>query len=129
MIMPAISIRQPWGWCILHAGKDVENRAWELPHKFIGKPVLLHAGKTIEQDDIEILRSLGVKVPNDLETGGIIGVTVFGWTGRSGSWWGAEDQYNWRIDQSRTNPLPFFPCPGRLNFFTVDYPHEEGSFI
>lgn len=26
--MLALSIRQPWCWLILHAGKDVENRSW-----------------------------------------------------------------------------------------------------
>jgi hypothetical protein len=26
--MKAISIRAPWAWAILHAGKDVENRTW-----------------------------------------------------------------------------------------------------
>ena len=26
--MKAISIRPPWAWAILHAGKDIENRTW-----------------------------------------------------------------------------------------------------
>ena len=26
--MKALSIRQPWAWAILHAGKDIENRDW-----------------------------------------------------------------------------------------------------
>lgn len=25
----ALSIRQPWAWLILHAGKDIENRTWQ----------------------------------------------------------------------------------------------------
>ena len=31
-MMKAISIRQPWAWAILHAGKRVENRgpAWDV---------------------------------------------------------------------------------------------------
>jgi hypothetical protein len=27
--MRALSIRQPWAWAILHAGKDIENRDWK----------------------------------------------------------------------------------------------------
>jgi hypothetical protein len=26
--MLALSVRQPWAWAIIHAGKDVENRSW-----------------------------------------------------------------------------------------------------
>lgn len=25
----ALSVRQPWPWAILHAGKDIENRSWQ----------------------------------------------------------------------------------------------------
>jgi len=38
----ALSIRQPWAWAILHAGKSVENRDW--PTRFRG-PVCIHAAK------------------------------------------------------------------------------------
>lgn len=26
----ALSIRQPWAWAILCAGKDIENRSWPV---------------------------------------------------------------------------------------------------
>lgn len=38
----ALSIRQPWAWAIINAGKDIENRSW--PTKFRG-PVCIHAAK------------------------------------------------------------------------------------
>ncbi len=28
--MLAISIRQTWAWAVIRAGKDVENRTWNL---------------------------------------------------------------------------------------------------
>lgn len=34
----ALSIRQPWAWAILHAGKDIENRDW-------------HTASTLEADE------------------------------------------------------------------------------
>lgn len=40
----ALSIRQPWAWAILHAGKLVENREWD-GCSYRG-PLLLHAGKS-----------------------------------------------------------------------------------
>lgn len=38
----ALSIRQPWAWAIINAGKDVENRNWST--KMRG-PVCIHAAK------------------------------------------------------------------------------------
>ena len=26
--MKALTIKQPWAWAIIHAGKDIENRDW-----------------------------------------------------------------------------------------------------
>src|ERR1700690_1312991 len=31
--MRALSIKQPWVWAILNAGKDVENRTWTSKHR------------------------------------------------------------------------------------------------
>ena len=123
MIFPAISIRQPWAWAILQTDKDVENRTWPLPKKFIGKPVLIHTGKRIEHEDVQHLLSLGYKVPRDLETGGIVGNLEFkSWSRSSTSTWAVDDACHWHI--KRAAPLQFFPCPGRLGFFEVDYPYE-----
>jgi hypothetical protein len=41
--IPALSIRQPWAWAILHAGKRIENREWRSC-KYRG-PILIHASK------------------------------------------------------------------------------------
>lgn len=41
--MKALSIRQPWAWAILNAGKRVENRSWQACH-YRG-PLLIHAAK------------------------------------------------------------------------------------
>lgn len=49
--MKAISIRQPWAWAILNAGKRVENRDWR-GCSYRG-PVLLHAAKTMVLRDFD----------------------------------------------------------------------------
>ena len=43
--MKAISIKQPWASLIAHGIKDIENRTWKCPQKYIGQRVLIHASK------------------------------------------------------------------------------------
>lgn len=73
--MKALSIRQPWAWCIIYAGKDIENRTWATQYR---GPVLIHAAKTwnrqSEWDAEYIQETFGLDVisrPFDL--GGIVG--------------------------------------------------------
>lgn len=41
--MKAITIKQPWASLIVHGIKDIENRTWSCPKKYIGQRVLIHA--------------------------------------------------------------------------------------
>lgn len=68
----ALSVRQPWAWAILHAGKDVENRSWATGYR---GELLIHAGKTIEDDAVDIVAGLADReVPGrELWTGGVVG--------------------------------------------------------
>jgi hypothetical protein len=38
--LPALSIRAPWWWAILYAGKDIENRNWYARYR---GPLFIHA--------------------------------------------------------------------------------------
>mgnify|MGYP006363525131 CR=1 FL=1 len=40
--MKALSIRAPWWWAILYAGKDIENREWAT--RFRGPVIFLCKG-------------------------------------------------------------------------------------
>ena len=42
--MKVITVKQPWASLIVHGIKDIENRTWPCPKKYIGKRVLIHAG-------------------------------------------------------------------------------------
>ena len=42
--MKALSIRQPWAWAVLHAGKDIENRDWQTTN-----PALRFRGRCVVQ--------------------------------------------------------------------------------
>ena len=127
MILPAISIRQPWAYAILHLGKDVENRTWDLPSKYRGARVLIHAGKEFDHNGYIwlVVRDYALPVhARDFPTGGIVGELTFKDSVAPGprSLWAESGLRWWHIDCAK--PLPFFSCEGRLGFFTVDYPCE-----
>ncbi len=42
--MKAITVRQPWAWAIMRAGKDVENRSRNIAGSYRG-PLVIHASK------------------------------------------------------------------------------------
>src|SRR5580692_1824968 len=79
-LMHAISIRQPWAWAIIHAGKDVENRKRSSQFKAaVGQRVLIHASKAMSADEYanasEFMASIGIRcpAPDELQFGGVIG--------------------------------------------------------
>lgn len=49
-MIPALSIRAPWWWLILHAGKRVENRGWSTKYR---GPVLIHASSWFRLKEVE----------------------------------------------------------------------------
>jgi hypothetical protein len=125
----ALSIRQPWCWAILHAGKDVENRDWST--RVRGR-VLIHAAKGMTQDEwadcFDVCRLASRLGKNEitqrfpshkkLERGGIVGsVEIVDCVERSESPW-FFGRYGFVLRDPQ--PLLFLPCKGRLGFFEVD---------
>ena len=121
--MKALSIRQPWAWAILHAGKDIENRDWSDSNpalRFRG-PFLIHASSGMTKHEYEEFSwiDLPVKVPafNDLQRGGIVGrARVADVVREYRSRW-----FNGPIGLvlADVQPLPFIPFKGALGFFDV----------
>lgn len=101
--MPALSIRQPWAWRILHEGKDIENRKWRCHYR---GPLLIHAAKGVDSVD---------HVSPDMERGGIVGMAriVDCVTTSQSKWF----QGPYGIVLADVQPLPFVPCAGALSFF------------
>jgi hypothetical protein len=52
--MKALTVKQPWASLIVEGIKDIENRTWRCPQKYIGKRVLIHAGASKELDHIPL---------------------------------------------------------------------------
>lgn len=121
---PAVSVRQPWAWAILHAGKTVENRRWATGYR---GELLIHAGKTVEDDAVDVVAALAARdVPEGLPTGGVVGrvrlvdvhhaddcyMTCSPWA-QTGCW-------HWVLGDVRPERV-LRPCPGRLGLFRPRY--------
>ncbi|MDO9069061.1 MAG: ASCH domain-containing protein, partial [Deltaproteobacteria bacterium] len=121
----ALSIRQPWAWLILNAGKDIENRDWRT--NFRGR-VLIHASKSCARSEYENavdfmvdrgIDRLDADLPSidQFERGGIIGsVEIVDCTDTSDSPW-FVGAFGFVLRNPK--PLPFVPWKGQLGFFNV----------
>lgn len=120
----AISVRQPWAWAIIHAGKPVENRvkrAITLGGMDRHRHLAIHAAAGMTRDEYEDARgfmaTLGVTCPRpeELVRGAIIGsVTVDGITKESDSPWFFGP---WALLLSDPRPHEPLPCSGQLGSF------------
>lgn len=121
-MIPALSIRQPWAWLIVHGFKDIENRDW--PTNFRGR-LLVHAGQTMARryydEGCEQLALLNLLPPSrpayeDLPRGGLVGWThVTDCRLRHPSPWKQDGSHGFVLTDS--SPIPFVPYKGRLGFF------------
>jgi hypothetical protein len=119
----ALSIRQPWAWLILHAGKDIENRDWQPRNpglRFRGT-CLVHASLKLEPIDDglreRVRRASGVDIPkaSELPRGGIVGqVDVIDVVQQSSSPWFSGPC---GLVLANAEPRAFVACLGRLGFF------------
>lgn len=131
--MKALSLTQPWGWLVIHGGKDVENRRWNT--RLRGR-FLVHAAKGMTEDQYEdavlfALQAGGQELacripsPRELERGGIVGVAElfevlppaheFPPSFRANHAWHMPEQFGFRL--RNVEPLPFLPCKGALGFW------------
>lgn len=77
----ALSVRQPWAWAIIHAGKNIENRSWQAVNHGLRQRgrIAIHAAKGLTRDEYEsaaeFMAEIGVTCPPaaDLLRGGLIG--------------------------------------------------------
>lgn len=137
--MKAISIRQPWTWAIVHAGKRVENRCWSTEYR---GPVMIHAAKGMTADEYEDfacfyedLRS-GKGLPDlppakELARGGLVArANVVGCVPEKDKHLLCRGDAPWffgpfGIILDSVEPIPFIPWRGALGLFNV--PDELGG--
>ena len=122
----ALSIRQPWAHCIMHLGKDIENRNW---HTRMRGRICLHAAKGMTRDEYDecmsVVRHVHVHRPfadppivpsyGTITRGGIIGtVEIVDCVESSESPW-FFGRYG--LVLRNPEPVPFVPVKGALGFF------------
>lgn len=121
--MKAITIRQPWAWAIMNAGKDIENRSWKT--NFRGR-VAIHASASMTREEYEEGcksirgRIQKIKIPayEDMVRGAILGtVEIIDCVDDSDStWFGGE--YGFVLSRPKKLPEPI-RCKGALMLWNV----------
>lgn len=115
--LKVLTIRQPWAWAVIYAGKDVENRRWQTSYR---GPLLIHAAKEADRNGAERLlwtmpdpEAFGQPREAFQARGAIIGlVRLVDILTDSPSRWAESHCYHWVLEA----PVPVdhpIPLPGR----------------
>lgn len=132
MILPCLSVRQPFAAAIVLGWKPFENRPQR--RKYRG-PLLIQAGSAPAEDYDEccsmVERISGRKLPEEIRFGGLVGaVDLVGCAdplryddGR----WRFAGQYGLELERAVT--LPFRPLKGALGLFKVELTDSEAQTL
>lgn len=132
MILPCLSVRQPFATAIVLGWKPVENRPQQRHYR---GPILIQAGATPMEDYGECVefceRLSGRRLPDEIRFGGIVGaVDLVGCLpplehddGR----WRSAGQYG--LELERAIMLPFRYYKGALGLFKVEITAVEEASL
>ena len=127
--MTAITIKQPWASLIVHGIKNIENRTWSCPKKYLGQRVLIHSsGKPLNYDnfyDSILTNEQLLALPENKEwkdfsfcTGSIIGsIEIVDCVQNHSSIWAEKEVYNWVLANPILFESPIENVKGRLSFW------------
>ena len=146
MILPAISLWQPYASAIALGLKQIETRHWRLPDKFISERVAIHAAQRRDAETFayiydvclhDELREKGYSNWNQLPFGALVATAVFDRCVRIDQefrnrlfgneiLWGnyADGRFAWILKDVQPLKEPI-PCKGRQGFFKVEIPESE----
>ncbi len=120
----ALSVRQPWAWAIIYAGKDIENRSWQAVNHGLRQRgrVAVHASKGMTREEyedaaytIEQIAHIVCPPPAELLRGGIIGsIEVVDVVTRSDSPWFFGPR---GLVLKNARRCEFIPSVGALGYF------------
>src|SRR5690349_22078817 len=122
--MKAISIRPPWAWAILHAGKDIENRTWKTNYR---GPMAVHASGNMSrpyyEQAVEEIKKVAprAKVPpfEEMARSAIVGVVeIAGCEKKTGSKWHEKGNWGFVLKKPRALVKPV-ECNGWLGVWEV----------
>jgi hypothetical protein len=124
--LKALSVRQPWAWAIIHAGKDVENRSVGAVRHMVlhpGHRLAIHAARGMMREEFEdaadFMRWIGVTCPPaaELTRGAIIGsVGIVGVVSKSDSLWFFGPRGILVCDPRPREPIAAVGAPGLFSW-------------
>jgi len=150
--MKVLSVKQPWAYLICSGIKDIENRTWKCPQKYIGQRVLIHAGGTAAKEPYMLFNDdqaeqIGDRIMDVVASyrtrSAIIGsVEIVGCEINHPSIWAEQSTgvlignkfyhkdgdvpiYNWVLANPVLFDKPIIGVRGKLRFW--DYELEEGT--
>ena len=129
MPINVLSIREPWAYCILHCGKDIENRHYIFPHQLHSQRIYIHSSKTVDWDGYWNLIDCEIKLPTmekiKSRCGFITGsVQLTGVIYQSGSPWFIEGSVGWKLKDPKELST-FISAKGRLGFWEYYFETEK----
>jgi hypothetical protein len=115
VVLRALTVRQPWAWAIIHAGKNIENRTWTNRHA-IGV-VAIHAGSGTDPLN-EWPRGVRKPKNGELIHGAIIGIVeIVGVVERHDSKW-FRGPLGWLLRKPQPLAVPIH-CRGHLGLWRL----------
>jgi hypothetical protein len=128
--MKAITIKQPWASLIVHGIKDIENRTWPCPDKYIGQRVLIHASLKLDREPYMIFNDVQADAIDNCimdvcgyykQTGAIIGsVEIVGCSINHPSIWAEKGCWNWVLKNAVLFDKPIENVKGKLGFWEYE---------
>lgn len=114
--MKALTVRQPWAWAIVAAGKDVENRSRRTHHRGW---IVIHAGLARPPSHARLPQGVRKPKPEELVRGAASGVArLVDCVEKSRSKWFGGAPFGWVLKGARRLPKPI-RCKGALGLWTV----------
>ena len=148
--MKALTVKQPWAYLICSGIKDIENRTWKCPQKYIGERVLIHASGdkklnlstlTREQynDACDKFDWKETRPVDRRDRSAIIGsVEIVDcrvnhqsiWAEHSRGWPSDPKHiYNWVVSEAILFDKPILNVKGKLGFWDYDLPEEYETIL
>ena len=153
-----LSVKQPWSFLICSGIKDIENRTWKCPQKYIGEMVLIHASAKPENiklemegqatvKEIQLLSALNYCDENELYSAIIGSVEIVDcvinhpsiWAEKTevSTAWGKDLEiivderpvFNWVVSDAVLFDKPILNVKGKLGFWNYDLPEEYEKIL
>ena len=116
MSYSVLTVKQPWAYCIMYLGKDIENRTRKTN---IRGTIAIHASKQIDYDAYYWLKAQGYELPSieTLITGKILGtVEITDCVQEHSSLWKENGTWGYVLKNPQSFKEPI-PAKGNLGFW------------